>query len=102
MNLRKRKKNAGTRLVAGFLSYFTVLQHIFELKLGFGGQVHSDVSLLQWLSGFILLFCFIVSERALYLEMGYRTSASTRQTGKVDERGQKESPVFQSGTAAKG
>lgn len=66
MNLHKRKKNAAAQLVAGYRSFFLQFYNMFfELKLGFGGQVQSDVSLFQWRQCFILLFCLIVSERAL-------------------------------------
>lgn len=72
MNLQKRKKDAATQRAAGFRSYFTVPQYILELKLGLiwvWGQVQSvffDFFNVCWV--LFVLFCFIVSERALELE----------------------------------
>lgn len=101
MNLHKRKKNAVFPLL------FSSSTIYFWVKIGFN-WVFGDRRSPMFHSCWVLFYYFVLlclrGRRTWNTAKptGYRTSASTRQAGKVDERWRKESLVFQSGTAAIG
>lgn len=77
MNRHRRKTNAVTRLVAGFLFCFTVLQYMCELKLGATGFFRDGCSRMvrsfdvcRVLFSYFVVYLFLW---ALYLETGHRT-----------------------------
>lgn len=107
MNLYKRKKKAVT-LSCRFSLLFYSSTIYFWVKIGFNWVFGDRCSLMFHSFCWVLFYYFVLlclRGRCTWNTAkltGYRTSASTRQAGKVDERWRQESLVFQSGTAAIG